>query len=237
MAAKTAAECKAFVQATNVGATVKVTWRYANANVNQPPWTGEVISKVGAAGSETHLKIRYAGKGDALFDFPPDADIAIVAMSVEVAAVAPSMAAIERLTTTHAVQELDMSTWGPYMRDVTGIGLLIDKFRQRFNVPSVASIKELQELRRNHYFEKQTLLDVLEGWAIDKVGTTSFTVPPASNVPTLVIRRLYAFELQETEGGNVAAYMAKARASGVPKDLQELRKAALAQSSKNDQDE
>ena len=242
MADLTLAQCQALAANVNVNDTVTATWRYPNANAAQAPWVGLVKSKtevVGAPGT-FNLMVMYAGKGDVEFAFPPPLNEAVIISLVVSNAVArPAMGAVERLVTAGMVNLLDLSTWGPYLQDGTGIAVLSGMMRDRFRIPQVPQSSDMKMLRQTHYFEKLEEHYILQDWMIVALGRTDWNRPPLSSIAQRIITRWYAFEVAETEGGNLREFMAVAHAThaAVPKNLVECRKAALKKRDAKNEDE
>ena len=93
--------------------------------------------------------------------------------------------------------------------------------------PILEHKEDMARARRLHFFEKRTLVDVLESWGMDYLGRDDYANPPHCNVAQRVVTRLRAFWVSEHRGGNIEAFMKASRTEGIPKKLLEYEKEAM----------
>lgn len=235
MAAPTAAEQKAFAQGLNLNDRLKVIWIVPGIENERITWYGVVKAADNAQGIA--VGILYEGQGDTIFTFPPDSSEAKILGLEKLTDERPKMNAIHAMSSITTLNPVDLSTWRPYMKDRITAGLLMDKLKMRFGmipVPNLRNKWDADRARQTHYFEKETLIDVLETWLTDKVGNAAYDQPPHNGVALMVIRRFHCFDINEKKGGSIQQYMDNARSTNDPRQLMENEKAALKKSSKNE---
>jgi hypothetical protein len=216
-----------------VGDRVSVTWSVTLGGEHHE-WKGTVRT-MSENGRGT---IVYDGQGPDAYDFPPDEnEVFVFDAKLTSKNVKPSMKRTVELTTATSFDEHTISSWGPLLRDRTGVMLLIDRVKSRAGMyppPNLTSKEGMARARQTHFFEKETIVAALEAWALSVLNEPDFDRPPKSNVPQVLTRRLFVFEVAEREGGSIQKGMDHLRSTDLPKDLQEIRKACLKGAPKNE---
>jgi hypothetical protein len=219
-----------------VGTVIMVKWVSPDAPGIICEWTnGKVLEKP----TNDTAVVSYPGQGDVTFDFPVAvADGKVLSATIMVVAVRASMRTTALLQSS-AINVLDISQWGPYLRDRISVSLLVHALKEVFSMvpePDVTTKPGRISARKSHFFEKLSLMDVLQCWCLCYLGPLpAFNQVPNRSVAMTILSRLDAFKTELT-GGNISQYMAAVRNAQDPKELKDFRKAAMAKNVSGDSD-
>lgn len=231
MAAKTAAELKAFATSLNVDDEVTVKWRLVGESADTT-WKGKVVTKVSAH----EVSILYAGNGE--HRFPPTEGSVEVYDMTKTSTVTLSMTRARQLSTGAALNPLDISSWGPYLKDEGTLMIFMTRMKEFFlfdeTLPLHTSEGRTRANREFHYEKERTFM-LLEAICRERLGPVEgYNRPPLLAAPTLILHTLQAFKVNLLEKGSVRRYIAAVKASKEPKEFSEARKAALKRDPKNE---
>lgn len=229
MSAKTISECEAFVGSVQIGDRVTITWQLPGTH-QRIIWAGVVKGRTQDA---KKMQLLYDGQGPEGYEFPPaSSEGEILDFKKDTGRDKPSMKRTQELTLSSALNLLDISTWSPFMHDRTTVSILLDKFERRYNcepskIHKGSSRSDKDEARVTHYYEKRTLISLLEAWLMEHVGPgEGFDKPPKNGVPQTILYRLDAFETTEQDGSSIYEYMRSVERIKDPKCYDSHRKAA-----------